>query len=104
MDSFYSPSFGKRKTYIVPAFFAISVITFFLSFFIDSIISNQQVVLITVVGFIIIFLVTLQDISTDAWSVTLLDEKNVAHASFIQSMGQTFGSIISFVIYLNLSN
>lgn len=82
MDTYYSRSFGRRKTYLVPAQLALSGILLIGGYFYVDWMSNADIKSITLLGLLCMFLVTIQDIAVDSWSVELLHESNVAYASF----------------------
>ncbi|KAL4466834.1 hypothetical protein ABPG74_010431 [Tetrahymena malaccensis] len=104
MDTYYVKAFGKRKTYIVPSQIIMSILLFYSAFYFESWMENTDVLQISTIGVVCVFLLTVQDIAVDSWSVTLLHEKNVAYASFSQSFGQRIGNIFGYQLFIYLSD
>lgn len=109
VDCFYSKTFGKRKSWLIPAQILIGSSLLFLStkideWFGDGETQKPQVVLITIVFFFVWFLTATQDIVVDGWAITMLQRKNVGYAATANFTGQAVGSMLGFIVFLSLES
>jgi PAT family acetyl-CoA transporter-like MFS transporter 1 len=108
VDSIYSESFGRRKTWLVPAQFAIAFIMLVGGQHADALLAEgdesqpADVPMLTVLFFSLFFLAATQDIAVDGWALTMLARRNIGHASTTNAVGQSFGVAISFSGFLAL--
>ena len=105
VDSLYSRKFGRRKSWLIPTQYLIGLFMMILSVTADSVLNRStekspNIVLITVIFFILNFLASVQDIATDGWALSLLRPANVGYASTCNSVGQTAGYFIGNVLFL----
>lgn len=105
VDSLYYKSFGRRKTWIVPIQFIVGALFVFSAASVDDFFSQKQsrdsVIYMTVVFFLLIFMVATQDIAgntsliiiiillsfsfkVDGWAISLLPEAHRSLASTSQ--------------------
>ena len=107
-DAYYLPvkfwMLGKRKTYIVLSCYFCGIILFISAFYINSWVASIQANILTIIGFLLITLLTFESIGTDAWSVAILHPDNISYASMALNAGEDFGAVISYnmFIWLNL--
>uniref|UniRef100_A0A0K8TJM3 Acetyl-coenzyme A transporter 1 n=1 Tax=Lygus hesperus TaxID=30085 RepID=A0A0K8TJM3_LYGHE len=106
VDSLYWPSFGRRKTWLVPAQYLIGFFMIFLSFHIDTWLSaeNPQVGFLTILFFAMNFLAATQDIAVDGWALTMLKRQNKSLASTCNTVGQTAGFFLGYVVFMALES
>uniref|UniRef100_H2Z3B5 Acetyl-coenzyme A transporter 1 n=1 Tax=Ciona savignyi TaxID=51511 RepID=H2Z3B5_CIOSA len=106
VDGAYIQNFGRRKTWLVPTQYVIGIIMMILSFKLDSILggSEPDVWKLTVCFFILNFCAATQDIAVDGWALTMLSKKNVGLASTCNSVGQTAGYFLGYVVFLALES
>jgi MFS transporter, PAT family, solute carrier family 33 (acetyl-CoA transportor), member 1 len=109
VDCFYSKTFGRRKSWLIPTQILIGSSLLFLSTKIDSWFGDgdtqkPQVVLITAVFFLVWFLTATQDIVVDGWAVAMLKRRNVGYAATANLIGQNFGSLLGFIVFLSLES
>lgn len=109
VDCFYCKAFGRRKTWLVPSQLLIGISLFYLSgkvdgWFGDGSTQKPQVLLITVVFSLVWFLTATQDIAVDGWAITMLQRKNVGYAATVNFIGQSFGSLLGFIVFLSLES
>ena len=108
VDSIYSERFGRRKTWLVPAQFAIAFIMMFGGQHADALLAEgddskpADVPTLTVLFFSLFFLAATQDIAVDGWALTMLARRNIGHASTTNAVGQSLGFAISFSGFLAL--
>jgi MFS transporter, PAT family, solute carrier family 33 (acetyl-CoA transportor), member 1 len=102
VDAVFSPSFGRRKTWIVPTQYLAGFMLLLLSSVLDSLLESDppQILALTAGFFILYFLVATQDIAVDGWALTLLRPENVGYASSCNSIGQTLGYIVAYASFL----
>ncbi len=106
VDTIYSSSFGRRKSWLVPSQFCIGLMMISLSFFIDELMGEggldtpPNVIGLTVSFFVFHFLAATQDIAVDGWALTILSKENVGYASTCNSVGQTLGFFMSYSFFL----
>lgn len=60
--------------------------------------------ILTLLFFSLNFLAATQDIAVDGWALTMLKKCNVGHASTCNSVGQTAGFFLSYVLFMALES
>ncbi|KAH8042092.1 hypothetical protein HPB51_021176 [Rhipicephalus microplus] len=112
VDSLYSSRFGRRKSWLVPAQYAIGLSFFWLSSHMSFLLGEGEgssktepsVLMLTLVFFSLNFLAATQDIAVDGWALTMLSRRHVGYASTCNSVGQTVGYIMGNVVFLALES
>ncbi|OXA62750.1 Acetyl-coenzyme A transporter 1 [Folsomia candida] len=104
VDSIYSERFGRRKTWLVPMQYLLGIFMFSLSFQVDGLLEQGNITKITAVFFCLNFLAATQDIAVDGWALTMLRRENVGYASTCNSVGQTAGYFLGYVVFLALES
>uniref|UniRef100_A0A131YNZ3 MFS transporter, PAT family, solute carrier family 33 (Acetyl-CoA transporter), member 1 n=1 Tax=Rhipicephalus appendiculatus TaxID=34631 RepID=A0A131YNZ3_RHIAP len=112
VDSLYSSRFGRRKSWLVPAQYAIGLSFFWLSSHVRFLLGEGEgssktepsVLMLTFVFFSLNFLAATQDIAVDGWALTMLSRRHVGYASTCNSVGQTVGYIMGNVVFLALES
>lgn len=66
--------------------------------------SPPNVQVLTVIFFALNFLAATQDIAVDGWALTMLKRCNVGHASTCNSVGQTAGYFLGYVVFMALES
>jgi PAT family acetyl-CoA transporter-like MFS transporter 1 len=107
VDSIYSQSFGRRKSWLIPIQFCCAFLMISGSYFVGDLLGEKEnqkphVNYLTCFFFLLYFMMATQDIAVDGWALTMLSSKNVGHASTCNSVGQTLGYFISYVGFLAL--
>jgi len=106
VDALYVPSWGRRKTWVVPIQLLVGVLMLGGGSFMDELLkptSMGDVYLLTAVFFVMYLLVATQDIAVDGWALTMLQPHNVGYASVANTVGQTAGSLASYTLLLALT-
>ena len=108
VDSIYSRSFGRRKSWLVPVQYTIGVTMMLLSYTVDGLMGDgglpPNVFLLTIFFLFLHFLAATQDIAVDGWALTMLSRENVGYASTCNSVGQTSGFFLGYTIFLALES
>jgi len=104
VDAVYSNRMGRRKTWLVPMQYLIGIFMLILSSRVDAMLDTVNVGLITSVFFALNFLAATQDIAVDGWALTMLRRENVGYASTCNSVGQTAGYFLGYVVFLALES
>ncbi|MEW5299058.1 MAG: hypothetical protein WDW36_002107 [Sanguina aurantia] len=104
VDSVYSARVGRRKSWVIPMQLMISGMMILYSEYIQQRFEAADVWSLTLLFFVLVFLVATQDIAVDGWALTLLPPKHVAYASTCQTIGTSSGYFTSFTVFLALSN
>lgn len=111
VDSLYSHRFGRRKSWLIPTQYLIGLFMLLLSARVDQWLGGVDVAavelniaLITAVFFMLNFLAATQDIAVDGWALTMLKPRNVGHASTCNSVGQTAGYFLGYVMFIALES
>lgn len=60
--------------------------------------------ILTLLFFCLNFLAATQDIAVDGWALTMLKKCNVGHASTCNSVGQSAGFFLSYVVFMALES
>ncbi|CAB3374202.1 Hypothetical predicted protein [Cloeon dipterum] len=106
VDSRFVARFGRRKSWLIPTQYLLALFMLFLSTCVDSLLGegSPNVPLITAVFFCLNFLAATQDIAVDGWALTMLKRSNVGHASTCNSVGQTAGYLLGYVLFMALES
>uniref|UniRef100_A0A0N5A5W8 Acetyl-coenzyme A transporter 1 n=1 Tax=Parastrongyloides trichosuri TaxID=131310 RepID=A0A0N5A5W8_PARTI len=111
VDSFYIKKIGRRKTWLIPTQFLISVYLFVLSFYISDLIPEDHtksmtvsIKILTLLFLPLNFLAATQDIAVDGWALTMLSRKNVGYASTCNVIGQHAGLFLGNNVFMFLSS
>jgi PAT family acetyl-CoA transporter-like MFS transporter 1 len=77
IDSVYTHRIGGRhQTWLVPVQLPIGIILISLSFYLESLLINLRIIILTIIFFFVYFLIASQDIVVDGWSVVLFATSN----------------------------
>ncbi|KAK9501712.1 hypothetical protein O3M35_012388 [Rhynocoris fuscipes] len=112
VDSLYCQKFGRRKTWLVPAQYLIGLFMVFLSSSVADWLGHRgsnnedqpQVAMLTALFFTLYFLAATQDIAVDGWALTMLKRHNKGYASTCNSVGQTAGYFLGYVVFIALES
>lgn len=108
VDSIFSSRIGRRKTWLIPTQYLIGFFMLILSLFVDQWLGDEQtkpnIGILTVLFFCLNFLAATQDIAVDGWALTMLKKNNVGHASTCNSVGQSAGYFLSYVVFMALES
>ncbi|QRV76712.1 MFS transporter, acetyl-coa transporter [Ceratobasidium sp. AG-Ba] len=102
VDSIFSPTIGRRKSWILPMQFVIGSLMLWMSFNVQSImdVPEPDVHKLTFIFTSLVFLAATQDIAVDGWALTLLSQENLSYASTAQTIGLNSGYFLSFTVFL----
>nr|CAG4641622.1 EOG090X04K8 [Eurycercus lamellatus] len=103
VDSVYSSRIGRRKSWLVPVQYLLGFAMLFLSTRVDHYLDFEglpNVKVLTFAFFILNFLAATQDIAVDGWALTMLHRKNIGYASTCNSVGQTAGYFLGYVVFV----
>lgn len=104
VDSIYSNSFGRRKSWIIPIQTIVGIMFISGASTIEQLVNNAdsrtEVVNLTLIFFFVVVLVATQDIAVDGWALSLLDGSNRGLSSTAQSIGLNLGYFTSFTVFL----
>ncbi|CAM9129657.1 unnamed protein product [Laminaria digitata] len=102
----YFPSFGRRKSWLVPAQLLCGGMMLWARSVMDDWIGEDggkpDVKTLTAYFLALYFIMATQDIAVDGWALTMLSRENVGFASTCNTIGQTLGFFISQVGFLAL--
>jgi len=104
LDSHYSKSFGRRKSYIVPAYYMFGVSMVFFSMYIEGMIDNVNYGLLLCFGLYFMTLTAICGACLNGWAVTLLSPPKVSYGSLCQSIGQTIGGFLGYNLLIPLTS
>uniref|UniRef100_A0A6B2E495 Putative acetyl-coa transporter n=1 Tax=Phlebotomus kandelakii TaxID=1109342 RepID=A0A6B2E495_9DIPT len=108
VDSLYWSAFGRRKSWLIPTQYLIGLFMLILSQHVNQWLggggSPPSVQVLTVIFFALNFLAATQDIAVDGWALTMLKRCNVGHASTCNSVGQTAGYFLGYVVFMALES
>lgn len=115
VDCYYSASFGRRKTWLVP----VQLLTGLVMISSASYVSNwlggstgeddltpkaPAIGELTAFFLFLYFLMATQDIAVDGWALTMLSRESVGYASICNTIGQIFGIFIANQGFIALSD
>lgn len=78
-----------------------------LSYYVDIWLGHDgepNIEVLTLLFFALNFLAATQDVAVDGWALTMLKKNNVGHASTCNSVGQTAGFFLSYVLFMALES
>lgn len=106
VDSLYWSKFGRRKSWLIPTQYLIGIFMLILSYHVHHWLegSSPNVPILTLLFFSLNFLAATQDIAVDGWALTMLKRCNVGHASTCNSVGQTAGYFLGYVVFMALES
>ncbi|XP_023180089.1 acetyl-coenzyme A transporter 1 [Drosophila hydei] len=108
VDSLYVRRFGRRKSWLVPVQYLLGGFMLLLSAHVDRWLGGNNlepnVPLLTLLFFVLNFLAATQDIAVDGWALTMLKRCNVGYASTCNSVGQTAGYFLGYVVFIALES
>ena len=109
VDSFYIPTIGRRKSWLLPTQYLLGFFMLVLSYNIPSLLGQFEGGRINVFAlalhfFILNLLAATQDIAVDGWALTMLSKENVGFASTCNTIGQTAGYFIAFTVFMALES
>nr|XP_023020136.1 acetyl-coenzyme A transporter 1-like [Leptinotarsa decemlineata] len=108
VDSLFSSRIGRRKTWLIPTQYLIGGFMLLLSSHVNKWLGDDgnqpNTEILTVLFFALNFLAATQDIAVDGWALTMLKKTNVGHASTCNSVGQTTGYFLSYVVFMALES
>ncbi|KAH9279042.1 Acetyl-coenzyme A transporter 1 [Echinococcus granulosus] len=118
VDALYVPRLGRRKTWLLPVQYALGVDLCVLGGYVDRWLGRRegdlwgplgvagavQIWPLTAAFFGLTLLAATQDIVVDGWALTMLSAENVGWASTCNSVGQTIGYILGFIVFLALES
>lgn len=118
VDSIYCSRIGRRKTWLVPIQYAIGIDLLVLASHVNNWLGRDpnnpwsalgithpvDITRLTIAFFGLTFLAATQDIAVDGWALTMLSKKNLGWASTCNSVGQTLGYVIAFILFLCLES
>ncbi|XP_041978909.1 acetyl-coenzyme A transporter 1 [Aricia agestis] len=108
VDAIFLPNFGRRKTWLVPVQYLIGIFMIIMSYCIMDWLGSKDeapsMTILTISFLILNFLAATQDIAVDGWALTMLKRCNVGHASTCNTVGQTAGYFLGYVLFLALES
>ena len=105
VDAAYWSTFGRRKSWLVPTQYLIGIFMLVLSLYVTDLLEETgNVLVLTVVFFMLNFLAATQDIAVDGWALTMLSRQNVGWASTCNTVGQTAGYFLGNVVFMALES
>ncbi|XP_075237253.1 acetyl-coenzyme A transporter 1 [Lycorma delicatula] len=107
VDYLFIPRWGRRKSWLIPTQYLLGLFLMYLSYNVNDWLNGSQgpsIKLITLLFFILNFLAATQDIAVDGWALTMLKKRNVGYSSTCNSVGQTVGYFLGYVLFMALES
>lgn len=107
VDCMFSSRIGRRKSWLIPTQYLIGSFMLLLSSHVNQWLGDNgdpNIGILTLLFFSLNFLAATQDIAVDGWALTMLKKCNVGHASTCNSVGQTAGFFLSYVLFMALES
>ncbi|KAI9315539.1 acetyl-coenzyme A transporter 1-domain-containing protein [Dichotomocladium elegans] len=106
VDAVYSPSIGRRKSWIIPIQLLTGFLFLLLGQNIDEVMAAEHIPIhyLTATFLVTIFFCATQDIAVDGWALTLLSKDSLSYASTAQTIGLNTGYFMSFTVFLALNS
>eukprot|EP01017_Pseudomicrothorax_dubius_P047821 TRINITY_DN8628_c0_g1_i2.p1 TRINITY_DN8628_c0_g1~~TRINITY_DN8628_c0_g1_i2.p1 ORF type:complete len:429 (-),score=53.63 TRINITY_DN8628_c0_g1_i2:132-1418(-) len=103
-DIYFFKKFGRKKSYVVPSQYIAGIVTIIFSFKVEQLIEERQVVAITIIGFLIVFCISIQDIALDSWLVTLVRPENYVWGGACFYLAIYSGGLIGFNMVIHFGD
>lgn len=106
VDAVWSPTFGRRKSWITPVQVIAGLAMIYLGGRIEEMMKaagangGAGVWNFTYWWFMLVFFCATQDIAVDGWAITLMSPPNISYASTAQTVGLTAGHFLSYTVFL----
>ncbi|OQE29374.1 hypothetical protein PENSTE_c002G06686 [Penicillium steckii] len=106
VDAVWSPTFGRRKSWITPIQVIAGLAMIYLGRHIGAMMEEAGanggagVWNFTYWWFMLVFFCATQDIAVDGWAITLMSPPNISYASTAQTVGLTAGHFLSYTVFL----
>ena len=106
VDAVWSPTFGRRKSWITPVQVIAGLAMIYLGGRIEDMMERAGanggagVWNFTYWWFLLVFFCATQDIAVDGWAITLMSPPNISYASTAQTVGLTAGQFLSYTVFL----
>ncbi|KAJ5572692.1 Major facilitator superfamily domain general substrate transporter [Penicillium hetheringtonii] len=106
VDAVWSPTFGRRKSWITPIQVIAGLAMIYLGRHIGTMMEEAGanggagVWNFTYWWFMLVFFCATQDIAVDGWAITLMSPPNISYASTAQTVGLTAGHFLSYTVFL----
>jgi PAT family acetyl-CoA transporter-like MFS transporter 1 len=71
VDSYYLKKIGRRKTWVILTQSIVVIILIYLYINVQEILYYKRIYFLTIISFLLMFLISTQDIAVDGWSLTL---------------------------------
>uniref|UniRef100_A0A183B9V3 Acetyl-coenzyme A transporter 1 n=1 Tax=Echinostoma caproni TaxID=27848 RepID=A0A183B9V3_9TREM len=118
VDSLYFSRIGRRKTWLIPVQYAIGIDLLVLASHVDhwfgrdpnnpwgpmGVTNPVDIAQLTASFFGLTMLAATQDIAVDGWALTMLSKRNLGWASTCNTVGQTVGYVVAFILLLSLES
>lgn len=109
VDCAYIKAIGRRKSWLLPTQILIGTSLLYLGekvddWFGDGASQKPNITMLTVIFFLLWLLTATQDIAVDGWALTMLQPKNVGYSATINCVGQSFGALLGFFVFLTLES
>jgi len=75
VDSYYFTKIGRRKTWVMITQSLAVKILFYMSSNIDDILQEKRIYFLSVLCFLLMFIISTQDIAVDGWALTLCGQE-----------------------------
>ncbi|KAJ5768124.1 hypothetical protein N7533_000707 [Penicillium manginii] len=106
VDAVWSPTFGRRKSWITPVQVIAGLAMIYLGRHIGAMMEEAGanggagVWNFTYWWFMLVLFCATQDIAVDGWAITLMSPPNISYASTAQTVGLTAGHFLSYTVFL----
>lgn len=114
VDSCFFARFGRRKSWLIPAQCVIGVTMLIASQYVDRLVGKEateteigippDVTSLTIMFFFLNLMAATQDVAVDGWALTMLKQGNVGYASTCNTLGQTTGWVLGYIMYTNMES
>lgn len=104
VDSLYINRIGRRKTWLVPVQFLMALFLFTCADRVQNLIdygkTKSDIIFLTFVFSLFVFLAATQDIAVDGWAISMLSKENVSWQATCNFTGQAIGFFFGNIIFI----
>eukprot|EP01017_Pseudomicrothorax_dubius_P006957 TRINITY_DN12092_c0_g1_i2.p1 TRINITY_DN12092_c0_g1~~TRINITY_DN12092_c0_g1_i2.p1 ORF type:complete len:272 (+),score=43.51 TRINITY_DN12092_c0_g1_i2:64-879(+) len=96
MDSYFSYSFGQRKTYIVPSLYIFGMVQIGASFHIEELIKTRNIKIILIANLVSYLALLVKDIGVNAWVLKTIRRRHMYLVGVLGQLSHHFGKLIGY--------
>lgn len=104
LDRHFSNAIGRRMSYIIPCFYIYALVSFFFAYHAEGWMQGMHTVPVSIIGFILTFLVAVIMVSTDGYLVSIIQKSKRSYMPMIKLIAQSIGHFLAMNMFIPLNS